>query len=244
MALRVLRQGSPVVVVYHLGAAADVDVLAALPGHVGVVNQTYPGFKDHYTHFADDAIAPLAEVLAAAGAAEGSAVALVGFSEGCQGVRTQLRAGVVPIATLAVDGIHTKPEPWRALAERARRSEVALTITHSSINPGTYPSTTQMAAQILAPAAEHPATDDSQGPYPLISAYEDGDFRVFGYAGSDAPAHIFQGRVVLPRELGHLAPWLTEGARAPSTGWPWWTKIALALGIGGAIAGAAAAARR
>lgn len=219
--------------VYHLGSAADVDVLAALPGHVGVVNQTYPGFKDHYTHIGDDAIAPIDEVLAAGGADAGSAVALVGFSEGCQGVRTQLLAGVVPVAALAVDGIHTKPEPWRALAERARRSELALTITHSSIQPGTYPSTTQMAAQILAPDSEHPATDDSQGPYPLISAYEDGDLRVFGYA-------------VLPRELAHLAPWLTPGARAPGGGggWPWWGTAAAVLGVVGAVAGAAALARR
>jgi hypothetical protein len=169
---------------------------------------------------------------------------LVGFSEGCQGVRTQLYAGIVPAGALAVDGIHTRPEVWRSLAERARAREVALTITHSSIQPGTYASTTQMAAQILAPDVEEPVTMASTDLYPQISQYEDGLFRVAGFAGSDAGAHIYQGRQVLPQELARMREALGSGSLRRT----FWTRarIMIAAGVTGALAilGGIVAARR
>jgi len=195
---RTASPGSPVVVLYHAGASAAV--LAAVPSSWGIVSETYPGFQDHYTHLGADAITPMPDVLAAAGASPDAPVVLVGFSEGCQGVRTQLLAGVEPSAVLAVDGIHAQTEAWRTLVLRARRGEAKLTVTHSSIEPGSYPSTTATAAVLES----FRGTDD----YPLTSVYEDGGLRILGFAGTDAAAHIFQGTVVLPNELARIA----EGA--------------------------------
>jgi len=232
MAIRVANTGSggkrPLVIAYHAGG----DALRAVWPEATIVSQAYPGFADHYTHFGPDAIATIDEVLAAAGmiADDMSALVLVGFSEGCQGVRTQLLAGVVPSAALAVDGIHAQPDPWRAYAERARRGEVALTITHSSIQP-TYASTTQMAATIMAPDVEQPVAP-SGGQYPQISEFQDGLFRVVGYAGTDAGAHVYQGTVVLPAELARIRD---ANLSMPSSSGGGLSNMALL--IGGAVAG-------
>jgi hypothetical protein len=231
---------APLVVIYHAGASKSV--LEAWP-EATIVSESHPGFKNWYTHLGADGLASLDEILAQAGLtqADVSHIVLVGFSEGCQGVRTQMLAGVVPSAVLAVDGIHTRPEAWADVIARARAGEAAATVTHSSIQPGTYKSTTQIAAELIAPATEQPVENDGQ-PYPMIGLYQDGLFRVAGFAGADAPAHVYQGNVVLPRELAIIrdelagvaaptpwgasssgsSPWLVPVIAAATVGALWW----------------------
>lgn len=198
---------APLVVLYHAGASQAV--LDAWP-EATIISETHPGFKNWYTHLGADGLVSVPDLISAAGLREEdvSHIVLVGFSEGTQGIRTQMLAGVQPDAVLAVDGIHTKPELWADIIRRARAMEAAATVTHSSIQPGTYKSTTQIAAELVAPDVEQPvdvssdlSLDDTSLPYKMTSYFQDGYFRVVGYSGSDAPAHQFQGQRVLPAEL-------------------------------------------
>lgn len=192
---------APLVVLYHAGASQAV--LDAWP-EATIISETHPGFKNWYTHIGEDGLVSIPDLISAAGLSESdvSHIVLVGFSEGTQGVRTQMLAGVRPSAVLAVDGIHTKPEVWADIIARARTMNAAATVTHSSIQPGTYKSTTQIAAELVFPDVEQAVDPSDNGlPYQMTSYYQDGYFRVVGYSGSDAQAHVFQGQRVLPAEL-------------------------------------------
>lgn len=205
---------APLVVVYH--RALSPAMREAWP-EATLVADKLPGSKDLYSRFgsSDSGIANLDEVLASAALspADVSMLVLVGFSEGTQGIRTQLMAGLSPAGILAVDGIHTRPEAWSAAIQRAKDRTAAATITHSSLLPGTYKSTTQIAAELAAPGQESPVSPEGQADltYPMIGTFEDGFFRVVGYAGSDPAAHQWQADHVMPRELAILRSRLAPG---------------------------------
>jgi hypothetical protein len=231
----------PVVVLYHTPISQAVR--DAFPEAM-MISERHPGFKDFYTHV-DEAtgILPLGELLKRAmadgGLSDVGPVFLVGFSEGTQGVRTQLENGNVVAGAIAVDGIYTRPEAWTEIEERARAKDAFFSVTHSSMEPGTYKSTTQIAAELIAPEKESPVSDPGSGEYPMLGLYEDGFFRVVGYGGKDAAAHQFQAAAALPRELAIFRQrWIdsemkgeTLGEEGMSTG----KKVAIAAGVAGVL---------
>ena len=136
-------------------------------------------------------------------------VAVIGFSQGCQGVGTILRsqdAGYVEHA-IAIDGIHCSWYPgktpneardniepsclgtWKAAAALAARKPMAmgglppgqryLTITHSGITPSDYPSTSDTARAIMAATWEDPPYPDL--PHGLVGMNLDPPFTAKGY---------------------------------------------------------------
>lgn len=118
MTWRVVQKGSgavrPLVVLYHATAEADHLVRAALAPRACLVNETLAPFSGNYRSIGSGRITSLRDGVVKLNAELGAEgfwpIVLVGFSEGCQGIRTQLRARAVVTATLAVDGIHaTKP---------------------------------------------------------------------------------------------------------------------------------------
>lgn len=85
-------------------------------------------------------------------------VACLGFSESCHGVRNLLNSsdGANFDSVVAIDGVHTAygpnkgvdpntMKPWLDFAKYAVVNERLLAITHSSIKPPSYASTTQTA---------------------------------------------------------------------------------------------------
>jgi hypothetical protein len=197
MSLRLVREGIPggdVVIVYHSGAP-DASLVSAAPDATIFV-ETFPALKGHY---ADPT--PISDAVAAAG---GSArrVILAGWSEGCQGIRAQLRRGEIPAACIAADGIHsTRPaniadhiDPWRAYRDRAIAGEVVLFVSHTAIVTP-YLSTTE-TAELLETPGLHPTESIAGG-----ETQSDGLFFLDAFPGTNADAHRFQGAVVLPDAL-------------------------------------------
>lgn len=234
MAIRIVQRNNrptpqtDVVIIYHLTSQLDDKVKAAYPDAV-ILNETYPP-GGHYGGVGPDKVTPLSNCLEIAGLKPEDVrnLILVGFSEGCQAPRSLLLAGASPSAILAVDGIHNnltdKPggqtlnyhvAPWKNYAALARDSEKVFTITHSAIVPmvkrpdgsiGHFASTTQMAAIILSPDTEKnpPVMAGADGKYVQTGFFEQGLFRVVGYSGGDAPAHVFQAMTILPSELSRI----------------------------------------
>ena len=104
----------PLVVAYHVIANLRPHVSAdtAILSYVGKpFSQSYAAF----TGASPDLDAIATRYAAELGAEAFWPILLLGFSEGCQGIRTQLRAGFSPSAILAIDGIHSNlpPAPWQ-----------------------------------------------------------------------------------------------------------------------------------
>lgn len=110
-------------------------------------------------------------------------IALLGFSEGCHGLRNLLNSGDAGYvdAVLAIDGVHTPyvnkkvdpntMEPWLRFGVRAIDDLALFVDTHSSIVPPGYASTTETADWLWdeltngAPAGTKPPMPDlSVGP--------------------------------------------------------------------------------
>lgn len=211
------RKPFDLVIVYHLTAELDNKLKESYPGSM-IINETYPP-GGHYGNIGPDKVTPIAQVLSFAKIANTSDVRnliIVGFSEGCQAPRTLLLSGCIPSAILAVDGIHNNKNigvpggttmnmhviPWKQYADLAKKDERILIITHSSIIPPDFASTTQMAKIILDPDKEFEIITAGDDPkYFLISSFDKGLFRVMGYSGGDVMAHVFQATQILPQQL-------------------------------------------
>lgn len=221
------------VIVYHAGGGLS------FPGAV-VASETRPGFKGLYDKLGGDALTPLPDAIAEIGDKIGrpgwapDRVILAGFSEGAQGVRTQLRAGYDVSGVVAADGTHAASnpdypnqiDPWKRFAAMARSGERVMLASHSTIQPPTYKSTRETLRLITGfPLAETGTITD-----PAVS--QDGNLTVYSVEGDQAGDHVLQGQVMLPRMIGEA---LAGAPSVSSMVSGFWGKVA--LGIGGAACG-------
>lgn len=125
---------------------------------------------------------------------------LVGFSAGCQGVRTQLYRGVAPDVVLAADGIHLpknetpeKERPWRDLVARARAGRCQFSVSVSQVAAVNFLDTRTSASKLFGTSPSPPA-----GPPSAPAVSRQGGFSFYAATGSDGEAHMAQLREVLP----------------------------------------------
>lgn len=232
MGIRIVQAAKPgertdVVLIYHAHPIIDPKVKAAWP-EAAIGNETMEAFKGHYGRIGGADLTPLVAACEKLGVKWSNVrnLILVGFSEGCQALRTFVLSGAIPSAMLAVDGVHNMASgngtikghesggvtmdftvrPWRVYAEAAEAKMRVLTITHSDIVPINVGSTTMMARIILAPRSESPVAPGTEisgvSPFRLLTMFKAGDFRVFGYSGGNEAAHTWQLQTVLPLQLG------------------------------------------
>ncbi len=211
VALRKLQDGTRgTVVVYHLTSDLDARVKEAAEGWT-VYNETFPPGKNAYYTPSDLSALP-------------SPLVLVGFSEGCQGVRANLLKRILPAACIAIDGIHAaldvgnnvpvwqqQIEPWLEYGKECAASELIppplFFVTHSAIQTTGYLSTTQALPHYLPDIASYetqPGDDGSTVSYPTFRVGPTKDYvpiMVWGYPGKDAAAHVFQATNVLPMRI-------------------------------------------
>jgi hypothetical protein len=147
---------------------------------------------------------------AAAGSRPSGRVVLVGYSQGCIGVRETLRSSVTsPTAVVCIDGTHSlmgNARPafahvavWRSVAERARRGEMLAVLTtlgnhrymERSAGAAAYPSTGRVLEAAL---------DLGDGALRTPQAIDQGDLHIRSYPSkeTDKEAHIAQLRETLP----------------------------------------------
>ena len=124
--------------VYHVDPSrTGPSIVSACPDAVVGVEVFPPG--GHYNP--GKGILPVADAISGLRGGESwelGLLVLVGFSEGCQGVRSALLGGVDPSAVLAVDGIHasnppaeSQLAPWQAYCARAKEETRLAYLTHT-----------------------------------------------------------------------------------------------------------------
>jgi hypothetical protein len=104
-------------------------------------------------------------------------------------------------AVVLIDGLHgprgglkQQLAPFVDYARRAETGERFMLITHSSIDPPDFASTTESAHYLLSALGERPQPvrrDDRVG-LELVEYFTRGDFHVRGYAGNDKADHCAQ----------------------------------------------------
>jgi len=119
-----------------------------------------------------------------------------------------LHCSYVPEGTpLAAGGAldSTQMQPFTRWAEWAARGEKSLLLTHSSVFPGTYASTTETAEYLLRTLGIPRQSLLAEGPVGMqqTSIAEKGKLRIISFAGNSAPDHVdhLHG---LPEFLGWL----------------------------------------
>jgi hypothetical protein len=162
-----------------------------------------------------------------------SAFVLIGYSAGCQAVRSHLRGGIKPVAVVTIDGTHASLPPlawqvdvWSNLAEQARKGKVLWVATclaaHRYVErlpQGRYSATSTVLAAalglpLLATAKPSPAPLPSY-PGPTVFEVSEGDLHLLAYGSQDTDkaAHAAQQQVVLPHVLReYVAPWIAASA--------------------------------
>ncbi len=104
-------------------------------------------------------------------------------------------------AVILIDGLHGPrghlEQPLATFVDFAKRAEAGerlMIITHSSIDPPDFASTTEAAHYMLSALGEKPVAvrrDDRYG-LELIEYFSKGDFHLRGYAGNDKADHCAQ----------------------------------------------------
>lgn len=210
MTLRLVQRGRPpLVLAYLVGPALDGALRAVLPDHAIVATT-------------DAAASPtdLAVAFATAGLPKSERVYLVGYSRGCQAVRSHLMRGVEVVGATTIDGTHASLPPqqwqldvWTNLAAEARsgRRQWVATCTQMSYveqipigEPGRALSTRHLLER--ATGVELPAGHQ----------VHDGALHVLSFPSRtvDHDAHVRQLCDVLPLVLHrHVAPWLTTSGQ-------------------------------
>lgn len=222
MALHLVAPGSGnprnVVLVYHVDwSAIGAKLQAAAPGWCVAV-ETGPAFKNFYQTGGGLTALPAAldQLRKLAGFSELGSLILVGFSEGCQGVRSQLAAGHLPSAVLAVDGIHASSPPadaqlapWRAYCDKAKAQQRMAVLTHTAI-----PTTGYLPTSVVVPLVAQlgPAATSVQALDPPHVVQNQGWLWVDSWPGKDAAAHVQQQTTVLPKNLETLRSYVEESA--------------------------------
>lgn len=204
-----------VVILYLVGSHLD-DALRAAIG---------PGPGIYATADASPAVTPCDAVTGVSGPLR--TVTLVGYSAGCQGVRSALRTGAIPVAerlgVVAIDGTHANWPPlpwqvdvWRNAAERAinGRNLFVATCTSQTYTE-TLPKGQAFASTLSVVRAFTPE------PVEIPGEYHAGNSHVHTYLSKviDKAAHIAQMRDVLPWALKtYVRPWIDAvPATAPAT---------------------------
>ncbi len=164
-------------------------------------------------------------------------VHLSAFSTGYGAVRAIVRSPsdlALVDGVLLLDGLHasyeperqvlaeggriapTHLEPFLALARRAAADDIAFTVTHSEVFPGTFASTTEMTDALLAAIGTPRRPVLVQGPLGMqqLSDTRAGGFRVLGFAGNSAPDHLDHLHA-LPSWLDVLLPAPAAAGTAP-----------------------------
>jgi len=173
---------------------------------------------------------------AMAGVPESDGIYLVGYSRGCQAIRTQLMRDVDPIGVVTIDGTHASLPPeqwqidvWRRLAQRARcgKRQWVATCTQMSYveqlppgEPGRALSTRHLLERVL------------ETQLPPGRELHDGSLHALSFPSRsiDQAAHARQLRDVLPMVLERFAlPWLAPSDEIRRSG-PAWREPNLSLG--------------
>jgi len=192
--------GAPLVLGYHVG---ERQILPAVPASWGLATAL-----GGYT-----SAAIVAEARSLAGDAP---LVLVGWSAGCQAVRQLLRAGVEPLAVVALDGAHASlpVEPWQVetWADYALRGLLVLTCTRQTyveqLPRGRYASTLRIASMLLGADFEQ-LLDGAHG-------LGRGRVEVHPSGRIDGPAHAREVTEHLPRILREIVvPALADEERSP-----------------------------
>lgn len=217
MTIRVVQRGQSAHAVYLflVGSHMDVELCSSLgPAPTIVADDEAHGLET------------MDQLLSIAGTGRGgdpiTGYSLIGYSMGCQRVRTLEKAGAHPEAVIAIDGTHANLPPlpwqieiWRDLANDARRGRLLFVATHTfqtyvehlKIDPYTA------TVSVLRMATGLPLAGG--GPIDAPGESQDGDLFVYSYSSAsiDKHAHELQQQKALPWVLRrHLAP-MIDGAR-------------------------------
>ena len=222
MTLRLVQAGAgparDVVIVYHLGAAADPDVAEAIGPGACILNETVPQTEiGTYTSLGPGGISTVA---AAVGWAQGETGAftphkllLAGFSAGSMALRTQLLAGIDPDAIVVADGIQSPRTdttawmaPWVHYVEEAAKGEHVLIASHSTQGQTNLYNTTETLRLVTGFALDKTGPPDA----PVVS--QEKALIVLSYSGND---HHAQGYAVLPKMLGLAMGFLSKSPSVP-----------------------------
>ncbi|MEP7053275.1 MAG: hypothetical protein ABJB12_23130 [Pseudomonadota bacterium] len=133
-------------------------------------------------------------------------IALSAWSAGFVGVEAALAAPSSQSvdAVLLIDGLHAprndatafkaQLQPFVDYAQRAAKGERFFFVSHSSIDPPDFASTTESAHYLVASLGGRPQAvrrNDAFG-LELVETFDRGDFHVRGYAGNDKADHCAQ----------------------------------------------------
>ncbi len=133
----------PLVVLYHAGPWSDPLVTDAAGPDACVVNDTEEPSQGLYSKVDAGGIENLATVVTQAQGLAGEAftpspLIVAGFSEGCEGVRSQLLAGYDPDVAICADGIQVQRnhsdadlQVWRDIVARARAGTRRFLVSHA-----------------------------------------------------------------------------------------------------------------
>lgn len=212
-----LRDRPLVVVLFHLTAAYDSKIREALGPDVAIVNLTLPSGQKRYSEHSLLSMGALAEAASNVHGRPCDIAALVGFSEGCQALRTYLLRDEAPAALIACDGTHgswparleaRELTPWRKRFEAALNGDGLFVASHSgltyveALKPSPYASTWRVLREVSGWPLEVP----KGSPRPIV--HTEGTATIYS---TDAPDHIAQARDILPRMLRErLVPYLSE----------------------------------
>lgn len=202
------RGEGPLVVGYLLATseASKARLRQALPGFAIVITGEAPRIQTD-----DD----LADARALAGSTVDAPLVLVGWSKGCQTIRTLLEASVDAAAVVCADGTHdtwphaTHLPSWIRLAERARREERCFV---ASCSQQTYVEELPDAEGGPFMATVHVLEAIVGRDLPPDTEVHEGGLHVFSCASEriDRAAHERQQTEVLPELLGFVAAWFDD----------------------------------
>lgn len=128
-------------------------------------------------------------------------IAVTAWSAGYEAVGALLEADSDRIDAVALlDGLHGSRDPdklklqlapFTRYAQRAARGEKSMFVTHSSIEPGTYASTTETAHFLVHQVGGRPLRVRREDPLglELVEAFSLGNLHVRGYAGGGEADH-------------------------------------------------------
>jgi hypothetical protein len=129
-------------------------------------------------------------------------------------------------AVILIDGLHGPrghlEQPLATFVDFAKRAEAGerlMIITHSSIDPPDFASTTEAAHYMLSALGAKPIPvrrDDRYG-LELIEYFSKGDFHVRGYAGNDKADHCAQVTLLRDAYAAVGRRWTAAGA-SPAAG--------------------------
>ena len=133
-------------------------------------------------------------------------LAMSAWSAGFVGIEAALAQRSSPLidAIVLIDGLHApranepafkaQMKPFVDFAARAARGERAFFVSHSSIDPPDFASTTECAHYLIASLGgkPQPVRRGERFGLELVEFFSQGDFQVRGYAGNDRADHCAQ----------------------------------------------------